>query len=83
MTPGDDLIDRYLSAWSRLPDLIVSWLRKIIAVVLHIALLVGVILIVWGAIEWATALQPREGRRKIVRGVALIVLSLAPVLVGV
>jgi len=42
---------------------------------------IGGIMIVWGVIEWATGYNETSGRRNIIRGVVLLLISLAPLLI--
>ncbi len=74
-------IEDYFRAWSELPDRIIEWLKLAFLVIIYVAVFVGGIMIVWGAIEWATGYNEMDGRRNIIRGIVLLVIALAPALV--
>jgi len=71
--------DDYLRAWSNLPDLVVSWIKQFFLFLAYVSLFVGGIMIIWGSIAWATGYDEHSGKKNIIRGIVLIVLSLAPV----
>lgn len=80
--PNDtQAVEEYLRAWANLPEVAVTILRNIFLFLAYIALFIGSIMIVWGAIEWATGYNELGGRKNIVRGVVLILLALAPMYV--
>ena len=57
-------------------------MENIFTFLVYIAVFIGGIMIVWGAIEWATGYNETGGRKNIIRGVVLVILSMAPVLVS-
>ena len=75
----DDL-EKILESWKKLPDLFVDILKSIFVYLVYIAFFIGAILIIWGIIEWATGWNELNGKRNIVRGVILVILSIAPTL---
>ncbi len=74
-------IDDYIRSWAELPDQAIFWLREIFLFLIYAAVFIGGIMIVWGAIEWATGYNDTSGKRNIIRGVILMILALAPALV--
>ena len=75
-------LDDYLSSWSNLPKLAEAIIENIFMFLVYIAVFIGSIMIVWGAIEWATGYNENGGRKNIIRGVVLVIISMAPVLVS-
>nr|NIQ07719.1 hypothetical protein [Candidatus Korarchaeota archaeon]NIU82447.1 hypothetical protein [Candidatus Thorarchaeota archaeon]NIW12899.1 hypothetical protein [Candidatus Thorarchaeota archaeon]NIW53385.1 hypothetical protein [Candidatus Korarchaeota archaeon] len=56
-----------------------QWLRKALIYMVSIGVFIGGVMVVWGAIQWATNYgRSGIGRDQIIKGIALIVLSLAP-----
>jgi len=74
-------IDDYIRSWAELPDQAIFWLREIFLFLIYAAVFIGGIMIVWGAIEWATGYNDTGGKRNIIRGIILMILALAPALV--
>ena len=62
--PNDtQAVEEYLRAWANLPEVAVTILRNIFLFLAYIALFIGSIMIVWGAIEWATGYNELGGRK--------------------
>jgi len=74
--------DDYLSAWSNLPIVAEKILSSMFSILVYLAMFIGGIMIVWGAIEWATGYNETGGRRNIIRGAVLLILSLSPILIS-
>jgi len=75
-------IDDFIVSWAELPNQILQWLHIIFLLFIYAAVFIGGIMIVWGAIEWATGYNDIGGRKNVVKGVVLIILALAPTLVA-
>lgn len=78
MSHEQENVEQLIESWFRLPKLIKSWFRKALLYMVSIGVFIGGIMVIWGAIQWATDYGPNRGRSKIIKGVALIVISLAP-----
>ena len=74
--------EEYLSAWSNLPSIAEKILTTMFNFLVYVAMFIGGIMVIWGAIEWATGYNETGGRRNIIRGVILLILSLAPLLIS-
>lgn len=74
--------EEYLSAWSNLPSIAEKLLTTMFNFLVYVAMFIGGIMVIWGAIEWATGYNETGGRRNIIRGVILLILSLAPLLIS-
>jgi len=70
----------YLSSWSSLGELIIRILKLVFSYLIYIAMFVGGIMILWGAIEWATGYNETSGKKTIIKGAVLVLLALAPML---
>lgn len=81
MPNNSSSLEEYLRAWANLPDVAVNILNKIFLFLAYAAIFIGGIMVVWGAIEWATGYNELGGRKNIIRGVILIILALAPMIV--
>ena len=80
--PNETSIEDYLNAWANLPSVAVNILRKVFLFLAYAAIFIGGIMIVWGAIEWATGYNELGGKKNIIRGVVLLLLALAPMYVS-
>lgn len=72
----------YVSAWSNLPEVAEKILAYMFSILVYMAMFIGGIMIVWGAIEWATGYNEVGGRRNIIRGATLLILSLSPLIIS-
>ncbi|MHA1616881.1 MAG: hypothetical protein ACTSX9_06210 [Candidatus Njordarchaeales archaeon] len=72
----------YLKSWPALLEKMLSWLKIIFNYLVYATMFIGGIMILWGAIEWATGYNELSGKKTIVRGIVLVTLALAPILVN-
>ena len=79
---GSQTVDDYINAWANLPSVMMDILKRAFILLAYSAVFIGSIMVVWGAIEWATGYNELGGRKNIIRGVVLIILALAPMLVS-
>ena len=73
-------LDTYIASWPLLLQKVLAWLKTFFNYIVYAALLIGGIMIVWGAIEWATGYNEAGGKKSIIRGTFLVLLALAPVI---
>lgn len=78
MSHEEGSIDKLIESWFKLPKLIKKWFRQALLYMVSIGVFLGGIMVIWGAIQWATDYGPSRGRSKIIKGISLIVISLAP-----
>ena len=69
----DDLLEKFLS----LPQTIVLFIVEIILLLIYITMFIGLLLIIWGALEWLSGWNEISGKKNIIRGVALLLLASA------
>ena len=70
----------YMRAWAKLPELLFTWLDGAFFYLVRLCIMGGIISIIWGSIveltEWS------NGRRRILMGIILVAIGMAPELVG-
>ncbi len=71
-------LDDYINSWTKLPIKAIEWLKEIFTIIVYMAGIIGGIMIVWGAIEWATGYDDSRGKKNIIRGAVLMLIALAP-----
>ncbi len=74
-------LDDYINSWTKLPIKAIEWLKEIFTIIVYMAGIIGGIMIVWGAIEWATGYDDTRGKRNIIRGAVLMLIALAPAII--
>ena len=76
----DETIWDYINAWSKLPSYALTLLENLLEFLIYMAIIIGLILIMWGAIEWATSASgfERRGTRRIINGIIVLLIALAP-----
>jgi len=67
----NDLLEKFLS----LPQTIVLFIVEIILLLIYITMFIGLLLIVWGALEWLSGWNEISGKKNIIRGAALLLLA--------
>jgi len=77
---SNETIWDYINAWSKLPSYALMLLENLLEFLIYMAIIIGLILIMWGSIEWATSGPgfERRGTRRIINGVILLLIALAP-----
>ena len=68
---ADTLIDK----WSQIPSRIVNIILSVIFLILYLAMFVAFLLIVWGAVQWISGWNEVAGKKNIVRGVVLFIIT--------
>jgi uncharacterized membrane protein len=61
--------------WNHLPNNILTIISNAIAFLLAICFIIGVVLAIVGAIQWATGWDNREGKKTVVKGLVLVAIS--------
>lgn len=74
-------LDDYIDSWTKLPTKAIEWLKQIFTLIVYMGGIIGGIMIVWGAIEWATGYDDNRGKKNIIRGAILMIIALAPAIV--
>jgi len=74
-------LDDYIDSWTKLPIKAIEWLKQIFTLIVYMAGIIGGIMIVWGAIEWATGYDDNRGKKNIIRGAILMLIALAPAII--
>lgn len=69
----EDLLEGIL----RLPQIITSLITEAILLIVHMILFIGILLIMWGALEWLSGWNEISGKKNVIRGVALLLLASA------
>lgn len=78
MSQEKESAEKIIDSWFKLPNLIKKWLKQALFFGVSVGVFIGGIMVVWGAIKWATRYGRTNGRTTMIRGIALIVLSIAP-----
>jgi len=78
---GNYTIDDFIHSWYELPNQAINWLNRIFLLMIYLAFFIGGIMIIWGAIEWATGYNEIGGKRNIIRGIVLVTIAIAPALI--
>lgn len=73
--------EEIIESWFKLPKLIKLWFKKALLFMVSLGVFIGGIMVIWGAIKWATN-YGRGGKEIVIKGIALIIISLAPSLIG-
>lgn len=72
--------DEYWEAWSRLPDILLVWLKRAFEWLIVLGQLIGLVMIILGCILMMTDFSHRA-RGYILSGIMLFVICTAPILV--
>ncbi|MEX2721471.1 MAG: hypothetical protein Q6362_008695 [Candidatus Wukongarchaeota archaeon] len=72
--------DEYWEAWTRLPDILLVWLKKAFEWLIVLGQLIGLIMIILGCILMITDFSYRA-RSYILSGIMLFVICTAPILI--
>lgn len=76
--PGENRsAEQIINSWFQLPGLVKTWFKQALLFMVSIGVFIGGIMVIWGSIQWATD-YGRGGRDQIIKGIALIIISLAP-----
>ncbi len=71
----------YMDAWAQLPDTLFAWLERFFYYLVRLCIIAGILSIIWGVLveltDWG------NGRRRVLMGIILVAVGLAPELIGV
>ena len=70
-----DSIDNIIRNLLNLPEVINATIIRAILLILNILVFVGLLLIVWGILEWLSGWNEHSGKRNIIRGIILLILA--------
>lgn len=80
--PGDKAsLEEIIESWLKLPKVIRLWAKNVLFCMFSLGVFIGCILVIWGAIKWATN-YGRGGNEIIIKGIALIIISWGVSLIG-
>lgn len=71
----------YMHAWAKLPELFFTWLDRAFFYLVRLCIIGGILSIILGIIVELTNWS--NGRRRIIMGIVLVSVGLAPELVGI
>jgi len=71
-------VDEILESWKSLPSYLLNILKKAFLYLVYVAMFIGAFLIIWGVIEWMTGWNEHGGKKNIVKGIILLLVSTAP-----
>jgi len=74
-------VDDIIRSWKSLPAYFLSILQKAFLFLVYTAMFLGAFMIIWGIIEWMSGWNEHSGKRNVVRGIILLVVSMAPSIV--
>ena len=81
MSTSDLEPQEYLDAWSKLPETLFSWMEKLFYYLVRLCIIAGILSIIWGILveltDWG------NGRRRIITGIILVAVGIAPEIIGV
>ena len=81
ITTSSTEVDEIIRSWKSLPAYFLSILQKAFLFLVYAAMFLGAFMIIWGVIEWMSGWNEHSGKRNVVRGIILLVVSMAPTIV--
>jgi len=80
-TTSTNEVNDIIRSWRGLPAYFLSILQKAFLFLVYAAMFLGAFMIIWGVIEWMSGWNEHSGKRNVVRGIILLVVSMAPTIV--
>ena len=65
---------------SNLPSRLLDIIVEVIIFLIYLTMFFGILLLIWGIIEWSTGWNEHGGKRNVIRGI--ILLAISSVLIG-
>jgi len=77
----DEEIHEIIDSWKELPRLFLDIIKQAFLYIVYITFFIGALLLIIGVLEWMSGWNEIAGKKNIIRGVILIIVSTAPMIV--
>ncbi|MCR8433084.1 MAG: hypothetical protein QXH55_00495 [Candidatus Korarchaeota archaeon] len=72
----DNIIKELLDNLLKLPNALMSFIAGVILFMLYLLLFVGILVTIWGILEWLSGWNETSGKRNLIKGTLLILIAI-------
>ncbi|MCR8453828.1 MAG: hypothetical protein NDP13_02430 [Crenarchaeota archaeon] len=72
----DSIIKELLDNLLKLPNALMSFIAGVILFMLYLLLFVGILVTIWGILEWLSGWNETSGKRNLIKGTLLILIAI-------
>lgn len=77
---NDDVYE-IIDSWKKLPGLFLNIIKQAFLYLVYLAFFIGAFLLIIGILEWMSGWNEMSGKKNVIRGIILMLVALAPVIV--
>lgn len=77
----DEDIYEIIDSWKKLPSLFLNIVKQAFLYLVYLTFFIGAFLLIVGILEWMSGWNEMAGKKNMIRGIILILVALAPMIV--